>query len=290
MEQHVYDAMQKAKILTEALPYIRDYHRKRVVIKYGGSAMDRPELKSSIASDVVLMKLVGMNPVIVHGGGPDITRYMERMGKKVEFVDGQRVTDRETMDIVKMVLVGKINKEIVSQINLHGHLAAGVSGEDGALIVARKKKVDGVDLGFVGQVEKINTKILDDLIEEGFIPVVASVGTSGEADSYNINADAVASEMAVALAADKMIFLTNVQGIYRDLDRPESLISELDLGQCRKMVAGREIGAGMLPKVQACITAIEGGVRRAHILDGTIPHALLLEVFTDEGVGTMITQ
>lgn len=281
------DAQQKAQILTEALPYIKEHFGKTVVIKYGGKAMSKPELKESIASDIVLMKYVGMRPVIIHGGGPEITRFMRQAGKEVTFIDGMRVTDAETMEIVKMVLVGKINKELVSLINRHGELAVGVSGDDGGLIQAKKRRAK-IDLGFVGDVDRINPKILNDLIYEDFVPVVATVGVGPEGESYNINADLVAGEIASALGADKIIFLTDVAGIYRDFEDSKSLISELTLEGCERMVSEGNVGEGMLPKIQGCIAALQGDVNRAHILDGRIRHALLLEVFTREGVGTMI--
>ncbi len=282
------DALYKASVLMEALPYIKEHFGKTVVIKYGGNAMVNNNLKESIASDLVLMKYVGMNPVLVHGGGPEISKFMEKSGKEVKFVDGLRVTDAETMDIVKMVLVGKVNKEIVTLINRHGRLAVGVSGDDGDLIHARKK-VGKVDLGFVGDVEKIEPKIIHDLVHEDFIPVVASVGIGRDGNSYNINADLVAGEVAAAISADKIMFLTDVAGLYRDFSDKSSLISELTEKECRRMVEEKHVQSGMLPKLSGCLKALEGGVNRAHILDGTIPHALLLEVFTKEGVGTMIT-
>lgn len=282
--------MEKAQILTEALPYIKEYHGKTVVIKYGGAAMEREDLKEVVATDIVLMKYVGLNPVIVHGGGPEISRQMKAMGKEAKFVNGLRVTDKETIDIVKMVLVGKINKEIVSLINRHGKLAVGLSGDDGNLISAKKKEIDGVDLGFVGEVTSINQKVLSNLIKDDFIPVVATVGAGEDGMSYNINADKVAGEIAAALRADKVIFLTDVDGLYRDFEDKDSLISELKLADCERKLAAQEISQGMIPKVEGCVTAIKSGVKRAHILNGTIPHALLLEIFTDKGVGTMIAK
>ncbi len=282
--------MEKAQILTEALPYIKEYHGKTVVIKYGGAAMEREDLKEVVATDIVLMKYVGLNPVIVHGGGPEVSRHMKAMGKEVKFVNGLRVTDKDTIDIVKMVLVGKINKEIVSLINRHGRLAVGVSGDDGNLIIAEKKQLDGVDLGYVGEVSKINAEVLNNLIKDDFIPVVATVGVGEDGMSYNINADKVAGEIAAALKADKIIFLTDVDGLYKDFENKDSLISELKLIDCEEKLANKEIQQGMLPKVEGCVTALKAGVSRSHILNGTIPHALLLEIFTDRGVGTMITE
>ncbi|MCL5291256.1 MAG: acetylglutamate kinase [Actinobacteria bacterium] len=281
------ETLHKAEVLTQALPYIKEYHGKTVVIKYGGSAMQEDALKRMIITDLVLMRFVGINPVVVHGGGPEISRFMEAMGKQVEFVDGLRVTDEETMELVEMVLVGKINKEIVSLLNSHGNLAVGLSGADAQLLVARK--IGDPDLGYVGEVEKVNTKILIDLISEGFIPVIATVGVGTDNKSYNINADKAAGEIAAALDADKIIFLTDVDGLYRDFgETSRQLIPELTLRDADKMLADKMIGEGMIPKVEGCVTAIRSGVKRAHILNGTINHALLLEIFTDEGVGTMI--
>jgi len=284
------EVMEKAQILTEALPYIKEYHGKTVVIKYGGAAMEREDLKEVVATDIVLMKYVGINPVIVHGGGPEVSRHMKAMGKEVKFVNGLRVTDKETIDIVKMVLVGKINKEVVSLINRHGRLAVGLSGDDGNLIMAKKKQMDDVDLGYVGEVSEINHKILDNLIDDDFIPVVATVGVGEDGVSYNINADKVAGEIAASVKADKVIFLTDVDGLYEDFENKDSLISELKLDDCERMLAEKKINQGMNPKVEGCVTALKAGVNKAHILNGTIPHALLLEIFTDKGVGTMIAK
>jgi len=282
-------AKEQAKILIEALPYIKEHYGKTIVVKYGGKAMVDEHLKEMVATDIVLMKYVGINPVIVHGGGPEITDYMHRLAKEVKFVEGLRVTDKETMEIVKMVLVGKINKELVGLINRHGNLAVGVSGEDGALIVARKRPSrGGVDLGFVGEVARINSKIIEGLTKDDFIPVIASIGVDREGNSYNINADTVAGEIAAALKAEKIIFLTDVEGLYRNFEDKESFISEIGLSECQKLVKRKGISEGMLPKIEACIKALQAGVSRAHILDGRIEHALLLEIFTKKGIGTMI--
>lgn len=276
----------KARVLTEALPYIKMYRGKTVVIKFGGNAMEREDIRERFASDIVLMRYVGINTIIVHGGGPQITGYMKRLSKEVSFVEGHRVTDAETMEIAKMVLVGKVNKDIVSLINRHGTLSIGLSGEDGNLIMARKRPCgNGVDLGWVGEVESINTGIIGGLLQHDLIPVIASVGSDLEGNSYNINADVVASEVAAALRADKIIYMTNVQGI---LSPEGELISVIDVDGCRRMIEGGDISTGMLPKVESCISALESGVSRAYIIDGTVEHALLLEVFTDDGVGTMI--
>ena len=262
-------------------------HRgKTVVFKYGGNAREDPLIREMFASDVVLMRYVGINTVIIHGGGPQITEYMRRLSKEANFVGGHRVTDGETMEIAKMVLVGKVNKELVSLINRHGTLSMGLSGEDGNLIIARKRLGDdGTDLGWVGDVQSVNARVLAELLAHELIPVIASVGTDEDGNSYNINADLVAGEVAAALKADKIIFMTNVQGI---LSLEGQLISRLDLPGCLKMLERGEVSQGMRPKLASCVSALRAGVNRAHIIDGTAEHALLLEVFTDEGIGTMI--
>lgn len=275
----------KARVLTEVLPYIKKHRGKTVVLKFGGNAMEREQIREMFASDIVLMRYVGINPVIVHGGGPQITSYMERLSKEVNFVEGHRVTDSETMEIAKMVLVGKVNKEIVSLINRHGTLAIGLSGEDGNLIMAKKRFApDGSDLGWVGEVESVNRTIIEELIGFGLTPVIASVGSDANGNSYNINADTVAGEVAASIKADKIIYLTNVKGI----TARGGLVSRIDVQEGRAMLERGEISEGMLPKVESCLKALEAGVDRAHIIDGTTEHALLLEVFTDGGVGTMI--
>jgi acetylglutamate kinase len=280
------DVYSKAKTLMEALPWIKRAWGRTVVIKYGGAAMTDPELRNKIAADVVLMKLVGVNPVVVHGCGPDITSFMERLGLKVEFRDGLRVTTDEAMEIVKMVLVGKVNKELVSAINAHGRMAVGVSGEDGNMVQATAKDPQ---LGRVGKVTGVDITVLENLIDDGFVPVVATVAAGDDGGSFNVNADLVAGEIAAALGADKVIFLTDVDGLYKDFDDKESLISALTPEQAEDMIANDELEGGMVPKVSACVHALKAGVRRAHILNGTVDHAVLLEVYTDEGVGTMIT-
>jgi acetylglutamate kinase len=277
----------KAETLTEALPWIKSLYGLTVVIKYGGAAMTDPALRVQVASDVVLMKLVGMNPVVVHGGGPDISSYMERLGMEVRFHQGLRVTTDEGMELVKMVLVGKVNKELVSAINAHGNLAVGVAGDDGNMIVARQMDPE---LGRVGEVTAIDTTVVTNLIEDGFIPVVATVAAGEDGGSFNINADTVAGDLAAALGAAKVIFLTDVDGLYRDFEDKSSLISKLSLAEVEEMIAADTLSAGMIPKISGCARAMRGGVERAHILNGTVSHALLLEVYTDEGVGTMITE
>jgi acetylglutamate kinase len=280
------DLLAKAEILTEALPWIKSMWGLTVVVKYGGAAMIDPELREHVASDLVLMKLVGVNPVIVHGGGPEITSFMDRLNMPVEFFDGMRVTDDAAMEVVKMVLVGKVNKELVSAINTHGRLAVGIAGDDGNLIKARPISER---LGRVGEVESIDTTVVTNLIDDGFMPVIATVGYGDDGGSYNINADLVAGDLAGALGAAKVIFLTDVDGLYADFDDKGSLISALSLLEAESLIADQKLSSGMIPKVGACARALRAGVPRAHILNGTVAHALLLEVFTDEGVGTMIT-
>lgn len=286
MGEHMLDTHDKAAILMESLPWIKRAWGRTVVIKYGGAAMTDESLRRSVADDIVLMKLVGINPVIVHGGGPEITAYMKRLGMPVEFVDGLRVTPAESMELVKMVLVGKVNGELVSAINKHGRLAVGIAGDDGNLIRATQKDPR---LGRVGDVTSVDTTVVTDLIEDGFIPVIASVGAGDDGGSFNINADLVAGEIAAALGAEKVIFLTDVDGLYADFEDKSSLISALALEEAEAIVAGGGLSSGMIPKVEACVHALECGVQRAHILNGMVPHALLLEVYTDEGIGTMIT-
>jgi acetylglutamate kinase len=284
-DPRVRDAGVKAGILAEALPYIREFSGKTVVIKYGGSAMEDPALADLFAQDVVLMRLVGMNPVVVHGGGPQISDLMRRLGKEPEFVDGLRVTDAETVDIVRMALVGKVNREIVASLNQHGSYAVGLSGEDAGLIT-----VDARDerLGFVGDVRRIDPSILSRLIREELIPVVATVGVDEAGQAYNVNADAVAGAIAESLTAEKLVYLTNVTGLYRDLADEGSLISRIDVAGLGTLVDSGGASEGMIPKLRSCVDALKGGVARAHILDGRIPHALLLEFFTREGIGTMV--
>lgn len=279
---------EQAEILVQALPYIRNYYGKTVVIKYGGNAMTDESLKESVTKDIVLLRYVGMQPVIVHGGGPEITELMKRVGKTANFVDGLRVTDAETMELVEMVLAGKTNKSIVSLINRQGGKAVGLSGKDADLLVATKSMPGGVDLGQVGTIVRMNTEIIRNLIDGGYIPVIASVAVGEQGESYNVNADHVAGELAGALNASKFLALTDVQGVYRDFSDKSSLISELSLSEARELIASGTIDSGMIPKIQACVTAIEGGVEKAHIIDGRIPHALLMEIFTDKGIGTMI--
>ena len=280
------DMHDKAAILMESLPWIKRAWGRTVVVKYGGAAMTDEALRHSVAADIVLMKLVGINPVIVHGGGPEITSYMKRLNMPVEFIDGLRVTTPEAMEIVKMVLVGKVNGDIVSAINAHGRMAVGIAGDDANLITAT-----AIDerLGRVGEVTDIDSTVVTNLIEDGFIPVIASVAAGDDGSSFNINADLVAGEIASALGAEKVIFLTDVDGLYADFADKGSLISALALARAESMLVDGTLASGMIPKVGACVHALRRGVERAHILNGTIPHALLLEVYTNEGIGTMIT-
>ncbi|MGC8766082.1 MAG: acetylglutamate kinase [Brevinematia bacterium] len=278
-----------AKILIEALPYIIKFKDNILVIKYGGSVMQKEGLKESFCKDVVLLKHLGMHPVIVHGGGKKISELMEKMNKKVEFVKGQRVTDKETVEIVEMVLSGTINKELVFGIIKNGGRAVGISGKDNFTIKAKKKLVDGVDLGFVGEVEKVDPSLIVSLIQDGFIPVVSPIGVDEEGNSYNINADDVTAEVAVSLKANKLIYLTDVDGVYKDINDKNSLIPSLTIKQLQGLVESDVIKGGMIPKVNSMIKAIERGVGQIHLINGTIEHSILIELFTDKGIGTQIT-
>ncbi len=281
----VKDAGEKAHVLAEALPYIREFSGKTVVIKYGGHAMENADLAELFAADVVLMRLVGMNPVVVHGGGPQITELMRRLGKEPEFVDGRRVTDAETVDIVRMALVGKVNREIVAMVNRLGSYAVGMSGEDAGLI-----RVDQRDplLGFVGDVRSIDPTMVLRLLREELIPVIATIGVDDEGQAYNINADTVAGAIAESLGAEKLVYLTDVAGVYGNWPDEASLISRIDVGDLEQLIVDGKVSEGMIPKLESCVAALRYGVRSAHILDGRLPHALLLEFFTREGVGTMV--
>jgi acetylglutamate kinase len=277
---------ERAAVLVEALPYIREFQGATVVVKYGGNAMTDPELADRFAEDVVLMRSVGLRPVVVHGGGPQIGALMARLGKEPEFLDGLRVTDAETLDIARMVLVGKINRDIVASINVHDALAVGLSGEDAGMIVAEARRPE---LGFVGDVESVNPAILLRLLAEELIPVVSTIGADLEGQSYNINADTVASAIAVSLQAEKLLYLTDVEGLLADVDDPSSLISSVSASDLRTMIADGTLRGGMIPKIEGCLQAVDGGVRRAHILDGRVPHVVVLEIFSDAGIGTMIS-
>ncbi|MCC6339587.1 MAG: acetylglutamate kinase [Acidimicrobiia bacterium] len=276
----------RAEILAEALPYIREFWGRTVVVKYGGHAMVEPELADLFAQDVVLMHLVGMRPVVVHGGGPQISDLMRRLGKEPAFVDGLRVTDAETVDIVRMALVGKVNRDVVTNLNRHGSYAVGVSGED-----ARLLRVGPADerLGFVGDVEKVEPGLLERMLREDLIPVLATVGVDEHGQAYNVNADVVAAAVAASLRAEKLIYLTDVAGVYRDYPDASSVVSRTDVAGLEALIEAGAVADGMIPKLESCVRALRGGVGRAHILDGRVPHVLLLELFTRAGVGTMVT-
>jgi len=275
----------KAAVLVEALPYIRRFWGKTVVIKLGGRAAEDRASLQSFADDLVAMRSVGMKPVCVHGGGPQIGQLMERLGKVPEFREGLRVTDAETLDIARMVLVGKVNRDIVGAVNVHGPLAVGLSGEDAGLLLA--SAVDP-DLGFVGSVERVDPTIVERLLAEGLIPIIATIGSDSSGQPYNINADVAAGALAEALGAEKLVFLTDVEGLMRDLADPTSLVREVTASELASMVDGAVVAGGMIPKAKTCIKAVQNGVGRAHIADGSVAHAILLEIFTDEGVGTMV--
>lgn len=289
-------ALNIAKVLTEALPYIQRFTGKTIVVKFGGNAMVDPELHESFARDVVLMKLVGMNPVVVHGGGPQIGSLLEKLNIHTEFVDGMRVTDEETMDVVEMVLGGSVNKEIVSSINRNGGKAIGVTGKDGQLIRARKLKVtryspeldasEIIDIGHVGEVEQIDTEVLKVILESNFIPVIAPIGVDSQGNSYNINADLVAGKLSEVLQAEKLMLLTNVAGL---LNKDGEILTGLSTAEVDNLIADGTIHGGMLPKIGCALDAVKSGVASSHIIDGRVPHAVLLEIFTDEGIGTLIS-
>lgn len=281
------EILQKAETLIEALPYIQRFNRKIIVVKYGGSAMVDEELKRNVIQDVTLLKLVGFKPIIVHGGGKEISKWVEKAGMQPEFVNGLRKTDAATMEIAEMVL-GKVNKSLVQMVESLGVNAIGISGKDGGLLKVNKKLSNGQDIGFVGDVKEVNPKILYDLLEKDFLPIVCPVGMDDDFNTYNINADDAACAIARAVKAEKLAFLTDIEGVYKDPERKETLISELPVAEARNLIQDGFIGGGMLPKLNNCIEAIENGVSRVHILDGRIPHCLLLEIFTNKGIGTAI--
>lgn len=281
------EPMQKAAVLIEALPYIQRFNRKIVVIKYGGSAMLDEELKKKVIQDVVLLKLVGFKPIIVHGGGKEISKWVEKSGMEPRFVNGLRVTDEPTMEIAEMVL-NKVNKSLVQLVSQLGIKAVGISGKDGMMLKCHKKYSKGEDIGFVGEVESVDPKIIYDLLEKDFLPIICPVGFDEHFYSYNVNADDAACAIARAVHAEKLAFLTDVEGVYKDFNDKNSLISEMTIEEAQAFVDGGSLGGGMLPKLQNCIDAIANGVSRVHILDGRIPHCLLLEIFTDKGIGTAI--
>jgi len=287
-----------SKVLIEALPYIKKFHDKKIMIKYGGHAMIDEQAMSSTAKDTVLLKYVGMQPLVVHGGGPEISRSMDKMGKKAKFIGGLRVTDSETMEIVKMVLVGKINTEIVSKIGLHGGKAIGITGKDNFLLESSKKdpakikhengEILEVDLGYVGKIDRVNSRIVEDLTSNNYIPVISPIGINHEGNTLNLNADTVAGSIASEVDAEKLIVLTDVPGIMTDPEDPDSIIRRIKVDELRELVDTGIITGGMIPKVETCINAVENGVKTAHILDGRIDHSILLEIFTKDGIGTMI--
>lgn len=279
--------LEKAEVLIEALPYIQRFNRKIIVVKYGGSAMVDEQLKKSVIQDVVLLKLVGFKPIIVHGGGKEISRWVSKVGKEPKFINGLRVTDEETMELAEMVL-GKVNKELVSLVESLGVKAVGISGKDGGLLKVEKKYSGGQDIGFVGNITEVNPKILSDLLDNDFLPIVCPIGMDEEFLTYNINADDAACAIAKAMKAEKLAFLTDIEGVYKNPDDPESLISKLFVKDAKELINNGNVGGGMIPKLQNCIGAIEQGVSRVHILDGRIKHCLLLEIFTNKGIGTAI--
>lgn len=279
--------LEKAEVLIEALPYIQRFNRKIIVVKYGGSAMVDEQLKKSVIQDVVLLKLVGFKPIIVHGGGKEISRWVGKVGKEPQFINGLRVTDEETMEIAEMVL-GKVNKELVSMVESLGVKAVGISGKDGGLLTVEKKYSNGQDIGYVGNVTGVNAKILFDLLDKDFLPIVCPIGMDDNFLTYNINADDAACAIAKEMKAEKLAFLTDIEGVYKDPKDPESLISKLFVKEAKELIDNGNVGGGMIPKLQNCIDAIEQGVSRVHILDGRIKHCLLLEIFTNKGIGTAI--
>lgn len=287
MDKNMQEVLKKAEVLIEALPYIQKFNRKIIVVKYGGSAMSNEELKRNVIKDVTLLKLVGFKPIIVHGGGKEISHWVGKVGKEAQFVNGLRVTDAETMEIAEMVL-SKVNKSLVTMVQELGVKAVGISGKDGGLLTVDKKYADGRDIGFVGEIREVNPKVLYDLLEKDFLPIVAPVGLDEQFASYNINADDAACAIAKAVSADKLVFLTDIEGLYKDINDKDSFISRITASEAEALIADGFIGGGMLPKLNNCTSAIENGVNRVHILDGRIPHCLLLEIFTNSGVGTAI--
>lgn len=286
-EKNMQEVMEKAQVLIEALPYIQRFNRKIIVVKYGGSAMIDEELKRQVIQDVTLLKVVGFKPIIVHGGGKEISRWVEKTGMHPEFINGLRKTDAPTMEIAEMVL-NKVNKSLVQMVEELGVNAVGISGKDGGLLKVEKKYSEGQDIGYVGEITEVNPKILEDLLERDFLPIVCPIGMDANYETYNINADDAACAIAQAMQAEKLAFLTDIEGVYKDPEDKSTLISELTLSEARTLIADGFIGGGMLPKLKNCMTAIEEGVSRVHILDGRIAHCLLLEIFTNKGIGTAI--
>ncbi len=294
----MFTAEDKAAILVEALPYIQQFYGKTIVIKYGGNAMINDDLKEKVMQDIALMKYVGIRPVIVHGGGPDITGFLKKVGKESDFVAGLRVTDEETIEIAEMVLDGKVNSEIVNLLNRRGVRAVGLSGKDAGLIKAHKKlatvyegeDTKKVDIGYVGEVEQVDTGILEDLLKQGYVPIIAPIGVGDNGESYNINADYVAAEIAGALQAEKLLLLTDIEGIYKDFNDKSSFISTLHLPEAKQYIKEGIIAGGMIPKVEACLTALEQGAGKTHIIDGRLAHSIILEIFTSRGIGTQVVR
>ena len=292
----MYSDKDKAEILMDALPYIQEFYGTTVVIKYGGNAMINEALKENVMRNVALMKFVGIRPILVHGGGPEITGFLKKVGKESSFVSGLRVTDEETVEIAEMVLDGKLNSEIVSLLNLRGVRAVGLSGKDAGLIKAKKKlaavyesdAVREVDIGYVGEVTAVDTRIITDLLQQDYVPVIAPIGMGEHGESYNINADYVAAEIAGALRAEKLLLLTDVEGVYKDFADKSSLISQLHLEEAKAYIRSGVIDGGMIPKVEACLRALEAGAHKAHIIDGRLDHSIILEIFTSRGIGTMV--
>jgi acetylglutamate kinase len=292
----MYSDKDKAEILMDALPYIQEFYGTTVVIKYGGNAMINEALKENVMRNVALMKFVGIQPILVHGGGPEITGFLKKVGKESSFVSGLRVTDEETVEIAEMVLDGKLNSEIVSLLNLRGVRAVGLSGKDAGLIKAKKKlaavyesdAVREVDIGYVGEVTAVDTRIITDLLQQDYVPVIAPIGMGKHGESYNINADYVAAEIAGALRAEKLLLLTDVEGVYKDFADKSSLISQLHLEEAKAYIRSGVIDGGMIPKVEACLRALEAGAHKAHIIDGRLDHSIILEIFTSRGIGTMV--
>ena len=290
MEQKdMQEVLKKAEVLIEALPYIQKFNRKVIVVKYGGSAMSNEELQRNVIKDVTLLKLVGFKPIIVHGGGKEISRWVGKVGKEAQFVNGLRVTDDETMEIAEMVL-GRVNKRLVTMVEELGVKAVGLSGKDGQMLQVEKKYSDGKDIGYVGNITSVNPKILFDLLEKGYLPIISPIGLDEEFATYNINADDAACAIAKAIGADKLVFLTDIEGLYKDINDKNSFISRITASEADSLIEDGFIGGGMLPKLNNCTSAVKEGVNRVHILDGRIPHCLLLEIFTNEGVGTAIVK
>lgn len=288
------NSIEKAAVLIEALPYIRSFAGKTVVIKYGGAAMTSKDLQNSVMQDISLMKYCGMKPVIVHGGGPEISAYAQKMGLQPQFIDGLRVTDAAMMEMVQMVLLGKTNREIVTHLNQQGVRAIGLSGQDSHLLLATKrlhrniKTKEMIDLGYVGDVKAVNTEIIETLTAANYVPVIAPIGMSADGQAFNINADIVAGEIAAALAAEKLVFLTDVEGLYADKNDKQTLVNQITVTEAEQWIRSGKLEGGMIPKLQACIKALAAGTSRVHIIDGRVPHSMLLEIFTDTGVGTMV--